>query len=936
MSDFLTDEQMQQAVAAQPPSVAPAAAQPDFIPDGQFTPDEERYGSFGQQALAGAEGLAKGVAGPLATGAEALLHKAGVPGLSPEEQAGRAASSPVHDVAEGVGLVGPAVASLGLSAAARAGLELPEALTAGANLAHTYSQSGVLSGATEAVSSALGINRGTNLVGRIGASAFKGALETALYQAGDETSKRINDPELGTSDMIAHIGLSGLIGAVGGGALGAISPLWTKANEAPVAQAIQDFNNTVDGSVIDHAAEAPVNRIEETGFSGLRNQKENVKELTDIAARNNWPLPEGITSGSREIQQAEDTLLKGPPTVAAVGRRKIYQGAYDAVNQSVDQAISADANAMSETEAGNALKQSLTTKLEAENEPIKQLYGALEHSQQAIQLTDRSTGSLSRNIEKLIEEKGLVPGSERYNYLKTFAQGIENVDNLQKLKNFRTEVSRSAGPLSKDLAAAINEKLDGVEERAIRRYAETMRTPQAKQVVMDLIDQVGEAKSSYAKFRDKLETLGSAIGKRKIYGPQDFIDFVNEINPQHLARRLFNDSNTEFASYFSKAFPEEMGIMRGYQRGLVRQAAMKDGAFSANKAIKEVLGFQPEMQKLIATPEEIKTLKDAKTYLEAMPKSFNPSGTAHESAFRAFFEHPTGAAIANLRDFGIQGFIKAFGRAVPGAEREASNVIPLLGNAVGSKEVNPGAFKHAVDYATSAIQGARAIDRAARSAFVAAIPIAAIAYPDQKKIESLDKKVKAFQSDPSLHDEVGGSLGHYLPSHDIAIKGQAASVVAYLNSIRPKPVRTSPLDPEIKPSGAAMAEYHRALMLAESPLSAITLLKDGKLTTQDVGHLRAMYPGLLSQLASRLTDHLVHHLSKDRPVPYGTRQGLSALIGQPLDSSLTPQSVQMNQVAFSQSQQGQPSAQMARPSKSGMQKMNPGNRLSLDHSRDGE
>src|SRR6185503_7187184 len=394
----------------------------------------------------------------------------------------------------------------------------------------------------------------------------------------------------------------------------------------PVEQGIQEFKNTVNGTVTDQAADAPFQAMEEAPTT------RGSSDVQKIAQENNWPVLEGMVSNNRDVKMAEDSLLNGAPTIAGIGRRKLYSDALDSVTNSVDNAINSTSD-MSETQVGNVLKDSLNQKLSAQYEPIKQLYDAIEPYRQAIPVSLRSTGSLSRNVEKIIEDQGLVPGTNRYNFVKTFADGIANVDNLQKLANFRTEIGKSAGPETKDLAGLISDKLNGAEERAVQRYAETMKTPVAKDKIMSLIDQAKQAKSGYSQFRGKLQELGNSIGKKKIYGPQNFMDFLDNLNPQSLTRRLFNENNTEFADYFAKEFPDEMKSMRDYQRAEIKREAMKGGQFNAKAAIKNIQSMEPEMKKLLFSQDELKTLDQAGKYIDAFPKSFNPSGTAHESAF---------------------------------------------------------------------------------------------------------------------------------------------------------------------------------------------------------------------------------------------------------------------------------------------------------------
>ena len=177
------------------------------------------YSTPGQQLLTGIEGAGQGYAGPLATAAELGLSKLGVPGLSPEEQAGRAAAHPwIHGGAEALGLGAGIITGTG-----EAGLvgKIGEAAT----------QSGNFS--------------------KLGASVIKGAIESGLFQTGDEISNAIlgkSDPEAPVAAALTYIGAAGLIGGGIGGTIGGVYNKFIKAVEdsdvvPKTANFLEDFGN---------------------------------------------------------------------------------------------------------------------------------------------------------------------------------------------------------------------------------------------------------------------------------------------------------------------------------------------------------------------------------------------------------------------------------------------------------------------------------------------------------------------------------------------------------------------------------------------------------------------------------------------------------------------------------------------------------------------
>lgn len=173
----------------------------DKIPTAPGENTHEKYGGLGQQLLTGVEGIAQGVAGPLATAAELGLSKLGVPGLEAKDIAARQAENPIsHGVGEAVGLAG-----------------------------------GLFTGMSEANLIAKGVARvipeAATVMGKIGSAAIKGAIETGMIQGGDEISKALlgqGDPEAPVSSALANMGATALYGGSIGGIFGAIKPAASK------------------------------------------------------------------------------------------------------------------------------------------------------------------------------------------------------------------------------------------------------------------------------------------------------------------------------------------------------------------------------------------------------------------------------------------------------------------------------------------------------------------------------------------------------------------------------------------------------------------------------------------------------------------------------------------------------------------------------------
>jgi len=851
---------------------SPNVNEPVELDPSQVTWDKDKYGTLPAQAKLVAQELAQGYAGPVATAAEKGLSALGVPVLTPEEREQAAAVNPITaGIAQAVGLGAGLMTGTGEAAL------LGKAGAAGAKLLATGAE---MSRARAA-----------------GAAALRGAIELGGFGAGDEISNWIaGKPDQTVQSAISHIGLSALLGAGTGGVLGFALPK-TFGEVAPeVEQNLKNFQNTVQGTVADVKAEAPLQQIKEAGLlSRFKKLKPEAQGIVQIGEAHQWPVYEGMVSSAPEIEMAEDALLNGPPTVVGIHRRQAYEKAADAVRLSVDEASAAPL-APSETAVGNTIKSGLLGNLETKNEPIKALYSEISPYRQTIPVVEKEAKSLGSVVNDIIKDKGLVPGSERYNFIKTFSGGLENVENLQQLANFRTEVGRSAGPLTRDLAQDISEKLNGVEEKAIQNFANTMETGEAKDRILNLISKSNEAKKSYATFREELQTLGNSLGKKKIYGPQNFMDFIEDLNPQTLAKRTFSPGNTEFAQYLAEKFPDQFKAIRDYQRGLLREEALTNGELDMKKLVKKVNNLEPELKDLLYSENEQVVLNDAKKYLDSFPKSFNPSGTSHMSAFRAFFEHPTGAVIANLRDAGIQAFIKAANVVVPGADKEAGTLIKVLGPTVAQGQTDAAGFAAGVKAVMSAIKAYAKTVKAADAVFTGAMPV--INEASHEQLKKLDDHLEDLKTKPQPVSLLGSDLGKFLPDHATALSMSAANAMNSLNAMRPQNPKMAPLDKAFPVNMAQGMPYLRNLAMANQPLLAFKHIKNGTLLPQDVKAIQTVAPAKYQLMSQMLAQSMNEHIEKGGTIPNHVRQSLSLFLGQPMDSTFTPQGLQSIQSTF--------------------------------------
>jgi hypothetical protein len=396
---------------------------------------------------------------------------------------------------------------------------------------------------------------------------------------------------------------------------------------------------------------------------------------------------------------------------------------------------------------------------------------------------------------------------------------------------------------------------------------------------------MAEAKKAYKPFIEKVSQLAEGLGKRRVYGKQDALNFINEhLTAENIVQKLSTKGDSAFRQFLTKEFPNEATTVALYQKNLLREAATKDGVLGVNKVLKDISKLEPEIQAQIFTKEELQKLAAVKTVMESMPKSANPSGTAGAEALRRFFEDPKHVAVGNLRDVALTKFVKGV------ADNSENGIIKKLVNAAaaGEKKLRSGVkavFKHGGD-----------------------LPIVLAPAVSIKTREKNKKKIDDLTQNPEgllkLHDHPA------IPKEYAESFGQiSASAIAYLNSVKPNTDKLGALDPRRVPSQAEIAKYDRALDLAEDPLIILNRIKDGTLLPDDMKCVSAIYPKLYERLKVQLTQELATRMEKNETIPYKTRISLSMFMTQPLDATLQPMSIQAAQagsVKPQEQQQGQP------------------------------
>lgn len=163
---------------------------------------------------------------------------------------------------------------------------------------------------------------------------------------------------------------------------------------------------------------------------------------------------------------------------------------------------------------------------------------------------------------------------------------------------------------------------------------------------------------------------------------------------------------------------------------------------------------------------------------------------------------------------------------------------------------------------------------------------------DKDSVGALKNHLQSLRENPEQMLNVGGNLGSVLPTHGAQLAAKAGTAVNYLNSLKPAASKPGPLDSLMPPDRIAEGHYDRHLSIAQNPMLILQHLKDGTLRPDDMMTLHTLYPGLSKSMGEKAFEEILKAKEKGVEIPYKQKQGLSTLLGQDLDSSMTPASRQ--------------------------------------------
>lgn len=140
----------------------------------------------------------------------------------------------------------------------------------------------------------------------------------------------------------------------------------------------------------------------------------------------------------------------------------------------------------------------------------------------------------------------------------------------------------------------------------------------------------------------------------------------------------------------------------------------------------------------------------------------------------------------------------------------------------------------------------------------------------------------------NLHNTLDASA----PNIATHIYASANNAVQFLNSKLPKMGNELIQDKLPELSELSKNKWLKTYHAVNDPLSVLDHVDKGTLTHEHVEALRSVYPELHQDMSNQILEHLGKMKMNGKQLPSSKKLAISKFLGMPIDSSLTPQSLQ--------------------------------------------
>lgn len=817
------------------------------------------------------------------------------------------------------------------------------------------------------------------IVSKALAAGAGSAVEGSVYGLGQAVSEdALGDPDALGEKLFAHLGtgflLGGGVGSLAGFAGEAIPAAGRKIMDvAPGKSVIKKMLSTLGG-----VSEADID-----AYLANRAAVNSVPEYEDIynhALDHIEDINQKVSSSALTAEQAQGALKDYQRTIFDDLRDKKYDAT---IAERVSKQALKDAQ---ETLASKLQEQALGQGKTVAGAMEKLRQTVFEHSAKAYDLLNQS-GSVvelepffnkGKELADDLRSRGTLESQQMAERLEQYIQGVKdqfgeaNVtgQRAKKLIQGLDDVSKydfNASTFDKGLSKHYKQlryTLDDALKEAVPAYRDAMKPVAEETRLLRSLEDYGTEEDAVRRLKSIKNTdrYMNEMPLLKQLEEKTGLKFTHDIEPyakpeiqERMARALPEYHEAQKAAEITQHLRDPRTIREHeahiqaspeYQKAQAAQAA-HDAALAEKERIKGLSPASLEGQLNAAGRGKI----NPKKILAQLPE-YQGKNVAELMELRRLKDAFEKSAMNGSRHVNMYaGILGAIGGALTGHVLGGAGIGAGVGGVMD--KYGPQVTKKFLDaYADNASHVAklasleRAADKTTRlitssSKAIFSKEISASSLP---KVASSDKKINGKDVAKNLSelsnnaerlidtlDEKSRALYTSAPKTTGALQMAAARATQFLSGKAPKEQQAGPMSRKLPPSQADLSKFNLYFQTVENPTDVLKHVAAGTLTPEHLETLSTVYPTLFSEMKSTVMEHLMDNMAKPEfELPYKKRQALAMFLGQDLDGSLNPQSIQTNQMAMSQmgTQQAKQDMQaQVKVTQGGLKGINAGSRM---------
>lgn len=419
---------------------------------------------------------------------------------------------------------------------------------------------------------------------------------------------------------------AGLGGAAGGSLKSFIEGLSEKKTygdvaKAPLEGSIQGLSGEMGGQVLGKA----ISKIPSILPKG------NITQIEDAAKRLGVKATPGMTSQGDLIPGLENSIGQGL-TPGGYLIKKQQEPINKAIKSNIDDLLK-NASSLSKYESGNLIKKDLLQDISEKHVPISQVYNEIQESTKNMVLNPLGQARIAKNIRS-IAEANLIPGSSEQKIAEQFASGIENIKNVDQLKLLNSRAKsilrdQTASAPEKQVVAQIVNKIENYQNNSIMRNAisSARNKNEGGEIAHEIVSDLKDANAAYRSMIEQLKTLGqgSKLTSGK-YGISNITREIDEIPSEKIPDMLFRTENNDFLNFIKEDYPAIYETAKEQKLSeIMKKSIDPSGDVNPRKFMQSIKNLGPEVKEHLFGNSQ--KLSDVKTLIEAIPPKIGASDT---------------------------------------------------------------------------------------------------------------------------------------------------------------------------------------------------------------------------------------------------------------------------------------------------------------------